>query len=212
MNAEALAVIGLGVGVLMLGLPAAPESPAPDPKPDPPVPGAAIRPWDGQPLEPIAVGVPENPEISALLGEINDYLASEGVDVSMFGAREITLQRAWAKQAIPDRRLWPNIVEFYRHVWLPIRQIVGVPISTAGYRSPAYNREKDGKPRSLHQWFAGADMQIEGSNAPLAQAAAQVFAAGGPMGLGIYGSQQPGHVHGDWGGRRRTWAQTGSWL
>lgn len=236
-------VIVLGGAALLLllvqdqGNPAAPsEAPLlpPDPVTPPVAPDAEIfpkppsdskaiqdqwdlqwtRPWEGQPLAPLAVGSRRDPEIATLLDQLDAYLRDAGVNVEIFSAPEVTLQRAWGLHAIPDRSLWPNLVELYFRAFEPLRTAIGRPLSAKVYRSPKYNRDVvKGKPRSLHQWASAVDLvDPSGSNDELARAAADLFSRGGPFGLGIYGASSPSHIHIDYGGRRRTWASTRSWL
>ncbi len=172
--------------------------------------------------QPIAVGVPGNPEIDQLLAEMNAALTAAGIDTSKASAYELTLMPSTPTQAvaIPPRAYWPSIIYTLKTAVMPLRNKLGFPLRFRGYRPPDYNEAVGGKPGSRHQWFQALDISVvDGSVAKstaLALEAARIFNNHGKelkMGLGVYGTQEdPTHVHIDTGHQRRTWREARYWI
>lgn len=185
--------------------------PAPSPPTGQPSPG-------GQPPEPLIVGQRGNPEIEALLREMDDEFSSQGVDLGVATAAEVT--RMGSRHGIPPRSTWLGMARTLREVFMPIRQQVGFPIRIGGYRSPEYNASLDGAPSSRHMWFEAIDMNPTSGSAKdkrrVALAAAQLYRSRGSalrMGLGIYGYPTPrSGTHVDTGWKMRTWADSKMYL
>lgn len=185
----------------------------------------------GGPPDAMAVGPPNDPEISALLTEMRDVFASGGVNLDWITPEEVTRlhKKSYAGQhAIPPRAYWPRMVQTIRTVFMPIREAYGAPIRIAnGYRPPFYNllvtktkKKPEGNVGSRHQWFEaldvipveeGADGRIE-----LALLAATIWVAHGPalkMGIGVYPPKEwPGGLHFDTGWKKRKWANSLYWI
>lgn len=180
----------------------------------------AIGPWTDRwdPPRPIAEGKANNPEIDALLREMDDYFASYGINLDWINASEVTLLRKWGRHAIPPREYWPRMAATIRWGFQPIRAALGGPITiTSAYRPPDYNEAVGGAEDSRHQYFEGLDMVASGGQAnKQALLAAGIWIRSGErmrMGLGVYGS--PGsasNIHIDTGRSQRTWNVADYWI
>ncbi|MCH9736089.1 MAG: hypothetical protein K0U78_16310 [Actinomycetia bacterium] len=165
---------------------------------------------------PLLVSQRGNPELEALLREMEDDWRSAGIDLSVITPAEVTrLPKAKAgTHAIPPRELWPNMVGTIRDVFMPIRAALGVPVSARGYRPPDYNEAVGGSPGSRHQDFSALDLRSEKPR-DMALAAAKIFAERGvqlDMGFGAYGYPRPSNIHVDTGWRRRRWRDAKKYL
>jgi len=177
---------------------------------------------------PLYLGRRGDPELEALLVELNDYLASEGINTEWLSAEEVTLlhKKKWAgMHAIPPREYWPRLARTGREVFMPLRIAMDMPIRIAnGYRFPEYNKavtatkdDPEGSTGSRHQDASGLDMEVKGieNKKRFALLAARLYLDEGQkkrLGLGIYGTDTfPSRVHADTGGHRK-WANTAHWL
>jgi hypothetical protein len=185
-----------------------------------PLPNAPDVNWkdNGEPPEPLAVGQANDPEIDALLRQMDDLFTSSGVDLSHINAAAVTLMRKTdGFHAIPPVEYWPRMAATLRYVFVPIRKALGVPIViTSGYRPPDYNKKVGGKPGSRHQFFEALDMVAPGHARAQALAAARVFVANGAplhMGFIVYGTPDaPTNIHVDTGWRKRTLKNGPFWV
>jgi len=191
-------------------------SPAPGPPagPDVQAPGA------GQPPEPIIVGQATNPEVGALLAELDQYLRNAGISTDLIDAQELTRLPKWSRQGIPPRSLWPNIVPTAR-LYQELRARMRQPLSVRAYRPPEYNELVNGAERSQHQWFSAMDVRVPSSVATsdlrreLALQGARLYLELGEpfqIGLGVYGANTPSNIHIDAGYQRRTWRDAKAWI
>jgi hypothetical protein len=181
--------------------------------------GAAppLGPWmDDVPPEPLAVGQRGDPEIEALLTEMNDEFRSYGVNLDWIDAAQVTeMRKTNGYYAIPPREYWPRMAATVYYGFQPIRRALGIPVRiTSGYRPADYNEAVGGAPGSRHQFFEALDMLPDSNWNDQAMLAAQLFVRDGErlrMGLGVYGS--PGaatNIHVDTGSAMRTW-ENGAW-
>lgn len=189
----------------------------PDP---PPLDGDWIPPGEGNPVRALVAGDAKNPEIAALLAELDDYMESNGVDLSTVSAKELTRMKT-GKHAIPPRALWPNIVPTLILWQERIRNPLGFPMKLGGYRPVDYNKAVGGAPRSQHQWFAAIDVRPASSHntaenrRKVALAGAQVYADSSPslaVGFGAYGAPTPSNIHLDTRFRHRKWREADHYL
>ena len=177
----------------------------------------------GTPPDAIAVGQPDDPEIAALLAELEATLVAHGVPKVGWSAEEITRMHKTPTRAIaiPPRGMWLNMVPTLR-LYVMLRERMGVPFALGGYRPPDYNAAmEDAAPRSTHMWFAALDITLVGTDKnantlrqKLGTEASILFLEnpGTPMGLGIY-SVNPARVHVDYGSKRRVWEDEGeAWV
>ena len=183
--------------------------------------GAApsIGPWPERhdAPDPIAEGPADDPEIAALLQEMDDHFRSYGVNLDWIDAREVTLLRKWGRHAIPPRSHWERMAATIRWGFMPIRRAVGPIVITSAYRPPKYNKFVGGEGDSRHLYFEALDMV-----APSGMANQQALLAAGMwvrhgekmrMGLGVYGS--PGsasNIHIDTGSSQRVWKNARDWI
>ena len=165
---------------------------------------------------PIAVGMPSDPEIAELLEEMDALFVSEGVDLDLVDAREVTTMPKAPGQpvAIPPRKWWPAMVGTIVWAYQPIREALGLPLMVRGYRPPSYNEAVGGADCSRHQAFEGLDLYVDHAHASpaarreLARLGAKLFVDHGnalKMGFGAYGYPNPSNIHVDVGHKRRTW-------
>ena len=219
--ASKLIIPGILLGVGALGLMAAAAGGEPD---DP----AEVETSDF--AGPIAVGLEDDPEIDALVREMQDEFVSRGVDLSVISVAEVTrMRKAPGKPlAIPPREWWPKMARTITEVYMPLRREAGVPFTiTSGYRPPDYNKvvtcDKtnaagecigDWSRGSRHQAFEGIDfVPVSGGDA-IARSAARLYLERGrdlKMGLGIYGFPAT-RLHIDTGHKRRPWEKTRRYL
>lgn len=172
--------------------------------------------------EPIALDVPNDPEVSQLLDKLDAFLKEGGVDTSVICAREVTMLRRLEGRpsAIPDREAWPNLLRICLHGFMPLREECGFPIVVlGGYRPNEYNAKVRGHRASRHLFGEALDLApvTKGLSAQdaadrrlaLAKAAAWLFKEHGDdhggMGFGAYGRPAPSRIHIDFGFRRRWW-------
>lgn len=213
----ALGLVALGAGALVLTVGGEPPEREEGPEPM----GRYIK-------DPLYLGRRGDPELEALLTELDDYLASEGINTAWLSAAEVTLlhKKKWAgMHAIPPREYWPRLARTGREAFMPLRVAMGVPIRIAnGYRFPEYNKavtatksDPNGSTGSRHQDASALDMEVKGAadKKRFALLAARMYLDEGDakrLGLGIYGTDSyPSRVHVDTGGHRK-WANTAHWL
>jgi len=185
------------------------------------------------------VGKPGDPGVEALLAEMNSYFASEGVDLNLITAEEVTtMRKAPGKpHAIPPRPYWPRMARTITQLFMPLRKRMGEPLQILnGYRPPDYNKavtctEEDvfgncteWTDGSRHQWFDGLDIMIPASasthanRSQLALEGARLYLEEGHrlgVGFGAYDPappQAPGNIHLDASEKRRTWANADYWI
>lgn len=158
-------------------------------------------------------GDPKNPEIAALLIELDDFLASNGVNTAKVSAESLTRMRKAPRVdgrlpvAIPPRALWPNVLP----AALYLSDFPEVFVIYNGYRPPDYNEAVGGAAGSLHQDFAAVDFY--GAHDRSRAALALAFDHDNkrtPGGAAVYGKAKPS-MHVD-GGKRRVWADMRHWL
>lgn len=161
----------------------------------------------------LIAGDPLNPEVAALLVELDDFLASGGVNVSKVDAQTLTRMRKAPKVdgrrpvAIPPRELWPNILPAARY----LSEFPESFVIYNGYRPPDYNAAVGGAAGSLHQDFSAIDFY--GAHDRDRSALALAFdydSKRTPGGAAVYGKAKPS-MHVD-GGQRRVWADMRHWL
>lgn len=173
--------------------------------------------------QPIAVGLPSDPEVGALLAEMDALFESYGVDTSLMSAREVTRMPKAQNQAsaIPPRAYWKRMAKTLRDVVMPLRLEMGIPFQLRGYRPPDYNEAVGGVAGSRHQWFEGLDIYLSGPQNTAANRrllglrSAQLFLAKGnalKMGFGAYGAPTPSNVHLGTGYSKRTWREAGHYI
>lgn len=169
----------------------------------------------GVKAEPIYVGVRGDPELEALLIEMDDELASAGI--TSFSAAEVTKMRKTPgpSYAVPPRSYWPRMITTLQLVQR-IRDDWGRPISVYnGYRPEDYNKAVGGAKGSRHQWFEAVDLLPQGDRDDFAQLVATYYVREGSaqnMGFGVYG--KPGRVtgvHVDTHGKRK-WGEAGYYI
>ena len=169
---------------------------------------------------PIAVGMPNDPEIASLLRQMEDEFTSLGVDLRYVTPEEVTVmpKAPGRPVAIPPMEFWPRMAQTLRELFIPLRIAMGMPLQARGYRAPDYNEAVDGAPGSRHQWFEGIDIRPVGGTAAdkrrLAMLAAQMYLDRGDelqIGFGVYGKSAP-TVHFDTGYDKRTWRDAKYWL
>lgn len=170
----------------------------------------------GPPPEPIIVGDPKNPEVAALLAEMDDLFTSMGIPREYVSAREVTeLPEAPGRpSAIPPRPYWPRMGYTLLYGFLPIRRAMGVPLLLRGYRPPSYNADRSGEPYvpgkdrgSSHMYFEAIDVRAPKDRRRLALVTARWFSRDGVRlraGFGAYGHPVPSNVHVDTGYDQRT--------
>lgn len=165
---------------------------------------------------PIAVGMPDDPEIAELLDEMDILFHDMGVDLDVVDARQVTTMPKAPGQpvAIPPKAWWPNMAQTIVWGFQPIREALGLPIKVRGYRPPDYNEAVGGADCSRHQAFEGLDLYVESAHSSpaarreLAQLGAKLFIDHGKalqVGFGSYGYPHPSNIHIDVGHERRTW-------
>lgn len=199
-----------------------PSSDAPGAPEDVPTPEGAAEeiqepPGKGRFYKPIMVGDPRNPEIAALLSEMDDYFRSMGVDDTITAKEVTTLPKAPGRPvAIPVRIYWPNMAYTLVRGWNPIRRAMDEPLTVRGYRPPDYNKAVTCSKKvagkcvkwttgSRHQDFSGLDIFASGSKSRrrLALVTARVYMDNdnktARMGFGAYGRPTPSNVHIDFG-------------
>lgn len=207
----------VGFFAVMFGIKKKDKVPAETPEPDEPdAPPQPELPDDAEPLEPLYVGKRGDPELEALLTELDAALRAGGVDKTLTAA-ELTKLPKWGKYAIPQRIYWPNLVHVARNAWNPIRRAMDEPLSPRAYRPPDYNAAVGGKPYkagasrgSAHMRGEAIDIHASSSKArrKLAIITADLFVRRGDelkLGFGAYGKPTPSNVHVDTGWRKRTW-------
>lgn len=172
--------------------------------------------------EPIALDVPDDPEVAGLLDELDAFLKEGGVDTSVICAREVTMLRRieGRPSAIPNREAWPAILRICLHGFMPIREECGFPIVVlGGYRPNKYNAKVRGHRASRHLFGEALDLapvtkglgekEADDRRLALAKAAAWLFKEHGDdhggMGFGAYGRPGPDRIHIDFGHRKRWW-------
>lgn len=173
-----------------------------------PIPESSYPPGEGTPPSAWKVGHPGDPEIDALLLEMEEMFLDAGVPALGWSAEEITRMPKAPGQpvAIPPRGMWPNMIPTLL-LFGELREEMGVPLALRGYRDPSYNEAVGGESRSLHQWFSALDIYpTEGEDREgLGWVSAELFVdADGEVGYGVYGVP-PGNIHLDTGWRRRIW-------
>lgn len=228
MNRGTLAVLGLVLGVVAVGGILATrgseteedDETGKEPDDGEPMGNVSYKPGKGRPPGALAAGDPKDPEIAALLIELEDFLIGEGIPRDTWSAEEITrlpkgaLVNGRRPVAIPVRQLWPNMVATLR-LYRELRATMGVPLSLRGYRPPDYNKAVGGASSSTHQWFAALDVYPPGvDRARLGLEGAKLYLkhSGEAIGLGIYGKPNPSDIHLDTGKSRRTWREASYFL
>lgn len=147
--------------------------------------------------KPLHVGVRGDPELEALLTELDDELRSAGV--RDFSAAELTKMRKTPgpSYAVPPRSYWPRMIATMQLVQR-IRDDWGKPIKVYnGYRPADYNAAVGGKSGSRHQWNEAVDLLPEGDRDDFAFLVATYYVREGAeqnMGFGVYG--KPGRLTG----------------
>jgi hypothetical protein len=172
------------------------------------------------------VGKPGNAQVEALLAEMNTYFRSQGADLNLISAEEVTrMRKAPGKPyAIPPREYWPRMARTITQLYMPLRKRMGEPLQILnGYRPPEYNEIVGGAPNSRHQWFDGLDIMIpesastSASRKQLALEGARLYHEEGDrlgVGFGAYDPappQAPGNIHLDASDNKRTWANGAYW-
>ncbi len=197
------------------GPPVPPTPPGEEPGIDvPDIPGDPgwIPSGVGEPPRALIAGPASDPEIAALLAEIDDMLDSAGVG-KYTSAKELTVMpKAPGRPfAIPPRALWPNIIPTMQRIQ-ELRETLGYPLIFRGYRDPSYNKAVGGASGSLHQWFSGVDMYVKDGGTTrkrqLGRETAKLYLKYGTqdnMGFGAYGEPTPSNTHIDTGWKKRTW-------
>lgn len=145
-----------------------------------------------------------NPEMSDFLTDMNDFLASQGIEY--FSAHELCPvgRRANgngpALKAAP-RQLWPNIVPTLEVVeWL--RGRIGGPIRVhSAYRDSAYNKAVGGASSSQHLQFRAMDISHPTVSPTEIAATLEKHPAAHTFGVGTYRT----FVHIDTRGSRARW-------
>jgi len=184
-----------------------------------PIDDSWIPPGQGAPLHAMLSGDPKRPEIAAALSEMDDYLASSGINTSWVSAKELTTMPKGSTSsgrkpvAIPPRGLWENIIPTLRLWENEIRGPMGVPMRLRAYRPVDYNTAVGGAAGSQHQWFSALDIYLDGDNNTAKNrrslgvmgALAYLSAPEHKIGFGAYGSPTPSNIHLDTGFSRRKW-------
>ena len=180
-----------------------------------------ISPGSGTPPQALISGPANDPEIAALLAEIDGLLAQAGINLRQICARELCeLPKAPGRPcSIPPRSLWRNIVPTAVLVQT-MRTRLGFPLELRGYRPPDYNAAVGGSKRSQHQWFGAIDVYAwpsvrnASTRVAVAEAGARVFVENPAeaIGFGVYGKATPSNIHLDTGFRRRTWRDAQIWI
>lgn len=158
------------------------------------------------------VGKRGDPDLEALLADMNDDLAAVGV--RNFKADELTRLRKTdgPAYAIPDRAFWPRLIRTALVVqgW---RDEIGEPIVVYnGFRPTDYNRAVGGGKYSAHQWAEALDTYVRGDKDRYALIAARAYVERGRalrMGLGVYTDLE---VHVDTGWVHRKWKLAGRYV
>lgn len=126
-----------------------------------------------------------------------------------FAASEFTgyfaRQRKGARNSIPPRNLWKNLVPTLRIVD-ELREHLGKPCRIlSSYRSPDYNRAVGGAKFSQHLQFNALDITFDGVSVIRAHAILKMWRDQGKFtgGLGLYRSS--GFVHIDTRGNNASW-------
>ena len=126
-----------------------------------------------------------------------------------FGVKEFTnyfaRERKGAKNSLPPRSMWWNIVPALRIVD-NLRDSFGRPCRIlSSYRSPSYNKAVGGASSSQHLEFTALDITFDGVNPQRVYEKLLVWRKEGKFtgGLGLYPSS--GFVHIDTRGRNATW-------
>lgn len=177
-------------------------------------PHGVKRQWPkkGNPPKPMMVGNPKDPEVAAVLQELDDYLDAYGVGEYTSAKELTTMPKAPGMPvAIPPYKLWPNMISTLR-IWQPIREKLGFPMSLRGYRPPDYNEAVGGSPTSAHMWFSTLDIRpgvySSTNRKNLALEGAKVYVDRGDelkIGFGAYG-ETPTNIHLDTHRRaKHTW-------
>lgn len=195
------------------------EPPVQAPQQNPDAAVDTLAPGTGTPPAAMIAGDPKDPEIAALLQELQDFLASSGAPLTYASAQEITtlpkgnLYSGRRAVAIPPRELWANMVPTLK-LFSEIRKQLGAPISIRAYRPPDYNKAVGGKPRSIHQWFSAMDLYPPaGRHKDLALIAASHYYSAPKMGFNVYGTTSaPTDTHIDTGWHRRVWGNGQYWV
>lgn len=192
-----------------------------DPSKPPVSPPDADPESNKKPPDPLAVGVPgKDPEIDALLEEMDAYFREAGIDTSKMSAYEVTLMRKTPSKAvaIPPRAYWGRMRRTLAEVVMPLRNQLGFKFRFGGYRPKDYNAAVGGASGSRHMYFEGVDIRPDpytGENRrALALAGAQMWNAAPKslkMGLGVYGKNTPSNIHVDTGYSRRRWRDAKHW-
>lgn len=196
---------------------------APDDAPDEP---DDVDPGDvdpGDKPQPIAVGLPSDPGVAALLAEMDELFESYGVDTALMNAREVTRMPKAPDQssAIPPRLYWDRMAKTLRDVIMPLRLDMQIPFELRGYRAPDYNAAVGGKPGSRHQWFEGVDIYLVGPKNTAANRrllglkGAQIYLSQGDalqVGFGAYGAPTPSNIHLGTGHNKRNWREADHYI
>jgi hypothetical protein len=180
-----------------------------------------VKPGEGPPMEAIAAGDPMDPEIAALLIQIDNMLASAGAGKYASARELLTMPKAPMANgrrpvAIPPVSLWQNMIPTLR-AFDEIRAAAGVPIPIRGYRDREYNEAVGGADRSIHQWAGAIDMKLASLPVATREKIALLAARwvnqnpASKPGFGVY-NDPPTTVHIDTGYKRRSWDYGADWL
>ncbi len=180
-----------------------------------------VKPGEGPPMEAIAAGDPMDPEIAALLIQIDNMLTSAGAGKYASARELLTMPKApmingRRPVAIPPVSLWQNMIPTLR-AFDEIRAAAGVPIPIRGYRDREYNKAVGGAERSIHQWAGAIDMKLASLPVATREKIALLAARwvnqnpASKAGFGVY-NDPPTTVHVDTGYKRRSWDYGADWL
>lgn len=162
------------------------------------------------PLSAFTTWLAAQPARAAEFAAFERFLATEGVKDVVAPWQLIRTATSWRQCgdpfAIPERRLWPNIVPALVFIRDRIAPVIGPVEPVAVFRDEAMNRCAGGAPGSVHRRFAALDLVPVRplALADLTAALCPIHAAHGPwarIGLGFYTGRR---FHIDAGGFR-TW-------
>jgi len=146
-----------------------------------------------------------NRDFSEFIGQLNLKNFKPYEFLKLGGSNDNPNSRAYKKNTLPPRHLWPNIVATSQ-VLDELRMLVDAPIfTTSTYRSQAYNNAIGGASNSLHKEFNAVDFYVTSTTSrPSDWAAALKNLRDNGLfkgGIGTYS----GFVHIDTRGKNATW-------
>ena len=167
-------------------------------------------------LPPLYVSKRGDPELEALLTELDDYLRAEGVDDTLSAAEVTKMHKtSGPSYAIPDRKYWPNMARTGREIWNPFRRHRGRPATVYnGYRPTDYNAAVGGASGSRHQDFAALDVSADKRDKLFLGGIYAARARELDMGYGAYKGPRAHFDAGDGSHPRRptTWESGSYWV